>query len=81
MIYHSIVLQYLADADFDRVGAAITNAGKAATTDAPVGWLRMEPGGEQAHVRLTLWPPGRERLVATCSYHGASVRWLGYGDD
>ena len=78
VVYHSIVLQYLDDSDFDRVGAAITQGGKRATAAAPVAWLRMEPGEEQAHVRLTLWPEGRERLVTTCSYHGASVRWLGY---
>ena len=78
VIYHSIVLQYLSDSDFDRVGSAITLAGKRATAAAPLAWLRMEPGEEQAHVRLTLWPEGREKLVTTCSYHGASVRWLGY---
>ncbi len=79
VVYHSIVLQYLSDADFERVGSAITDAGSAATGNAPIAWLRMEPGGEEAHVRLTMWPEGGERLVATCSYHGASVRWLGYG--
>lgn len=78
VVYHSIVLQYLSDSDFDRVGSAITGAGKRATAAAPLAWLRMEPGEEQAHVRLTLWPEGREKLVTTCSYHGASVRWLGY---
>jgi hypothetical protein len=79
VVYHSIVLQYLSEDDFDRVGQAITTAGRAANPGAPLAWLRMEPGGEEAHVRLTMWPEGRERLVATCSYHGAAVRWLGYG--
>ncbi len=77
VIYHSIVLQYLDNAEFERVGKAITGAGAAATEEAPVAWLRMEPGGEEAHIRLTMWPGGRERLVATSSYHGAAVRWLG----
>ena len=79
VVYHSIVLQYLSEEDFDRVGRTITNAGRTAVSQTPVAWLRMEPGGEEAHVRLTVWPEGRERLVATCSYHGAAVRWLGYG--
>jgi len=79
VVYHSIVLQYLSEEDFERVGRAITTAGAAANADAPIAWLRMEPGGEQAQVRLTMWPEGLERLVATCSYHGAAVRWLGYG--
>ena len=79
VVYHSIVLQYLSEDDFERVGRAINDAGRAAEPDAPMAWLRMEPGGEQAQVRMTMWPDGKERLVATCSYHGAAVRWLGYG--
>lgn len=79
VIYHSIVLQYLSEDDFERVGGAINTSGRAAKADAPLAWLRMEPGGEQAQVRMTMWPEGKERLVATCSYHGAAVRWLGYG--
>ena len=79
VVYHSIVLQYLSEDDFERVGTAITRAGRAADVHGPVAWLRMEPGGEQAQVRMTMWPEGKERLVATCSYHGAAVRWLGYG--
>ena len=79
VVYHSIVLQYLSEDDFERVGRAINMAGRAADAGAPLAWLRMEPGGEQAQVRMTMWPEGKERLVATCSYHGAAVRWLGYG--
>jgi len=36
----------------------------------------MEPGGEQAEVRLTLWPGGSERLIASAGFHGRPVRWL-----
>ena len=51
-----------------------------ATPDAPVCWLRMEPAGEVADVRLSTWP-GRdgghdEELLATTGYHGPPVRWL-----
>lgn len=78
VLYHSIVWQYLSDEQLDRVSAAIDNAAATATHDAPFAWLRMEAGGDIAHVRLALWPGGADRLVATCSYHGAAVRWLGY---
>lgn len=78
VVYHSIVWQYLSDEQLDRVTAAIEDAAARASEDAPLAWLRMEAGGDIAHVRLALWPGGADRLVATCSYHGAAVRWLGY---
>jgi hypothetical protein len=76
VVYHSIVLQYLDQTSRDRVAAAIAAAGARASVAAPFAWLRMEPGGEQAEVRLTLWPDGGERLVATTGFHGRDVRWL-----
>jgi hypothetical protein len=53
--------------------AALEDAGTRASRTAPRAWLRMEPGGEQAEVRLTCWPGGEERLVATTSFHGRAV--------
>jgi hypothetical protein len=76
VVYHSIVLQYLDQTSRDRVAAAIAAAGARATTEAPFAWLRMEPGGDEAEVRLTLWPGGDERLVATTGFHGRNVRWV-----
>jgi hypothetical protein len=76
VVYHSIVLQYLDQASRDRVAAAIAAAGARATVVAPLAWLRMEPGSEQAEVRLTLWPGGEDRLLATTGFHGRDVRWL-----
>lgn len=76
IVYHSIVIQYFDEASRDRLIATIADAGRRATRDAPLAWLRMEPGGEQAEVRATVWPGGEERLVATCGFHGAEVRCL-----
>ncbi len=76
VVYHSIVIQYLADESRDRFLATLADAGRRATPEAPLAWLRMEPGGEQAELRLTLWPPGDERLVATTGFHGRDVRYL-----
>lgn len=80
VVHHSIVLQYLSRDTFLRLRAAIEQAGAAATPDAPVHWLRMEPAGDVADVRLSTWP-GRhgghdEQLLATTGYHGPPVRWL-----
>ena len=78
VVCHSIVLQYLEEAERDRVLRTIEEAGTRATETSPLAWLRLEPGGEVANVHLTMWPSGEEHLVATCSYHGNAVRWLGF---
>lgn len=79
VVHHSIVLQYLARETFVRLRDAIVAAGERATPGAPVHWLRMEPAGDVADVRMTSWP-GRsgdrdEELLATTGYHGPPVRW------
>jgi len=77
VVAHSIVLQYLsADARL-RVRGAIEHAGRRAGSSSPVAWLRMEPAGDRAELRLTLWPGGEERLLATAGYHGEPVWWEG----
>jgi hypothetical protein len=77
VVFHSIVMQYLAEEDRDALEEILRAQGAASTVEAPLAWLRMEPGGSQAEVRLTTWPGGDEFLVATSGYHGGNVRWLG----
>lgn len=43
VVYHSIVIQYMAPAERDRVIDVVLDAGRRATEAAPVAWLRMEP--------------------------------------
>ena len=50
-------------------------AGERATGAAPLAWLRMEPAGERAELRLTTWPGGEERVLGTAGYHGHPVWW------
>ena len=76
VVFHSIFFQYLGPDDRVRFVSIIEEAGSRASERAPLAWLRMEPGGDVAEVRLTTWPEGTERLVATAGYHGAAVRWL-----
>lgn len=80
VVYHSIFWQYLDP----RVQAALSEAveihGAAATLDAPLVWLRMEPAPGRLvpiELRLTLWPDGKERRLATVQAHGAWVTWDG----
>ncbi|HMK10929.1 MAG TPA: DUF2332 domain-containing protein, partial [Acidimicrobiales bacterium] len=79
VVYHSIVMQYMNKTNRAAVAQAIADAGNRATDDAPVAWLRMEPGWVEgrADVTLTTWPGGRERLIALTGFHGTPVEWSG----
>jgi hypothetical protein len=74
VVFHSIVMQYLPDAERREFEHAVQAAGEVATDSAPLAWLRMEPAGDRAEVRLACWPGGGDRLVATVGYHGDPVR-------
>jgi hypothetical protein len=78
VVAHSIVLQYLSPEARRRFRGAIEAAGARATHASPIAWLRMEPAGERAELRMTMWPLGEERVLATAGYHGRPVWW---GDD
>ena len=58
-------MQYLPD---DRRAAfkdLVRSRGAAeSTADAPLAWLRFEPVGEEAAVRLTVWPGGTDHTLA-----------------
>jgi hypothetical protein len=77
VIFHSMMLFYLDDKTRERMLSAIQQAGARASDDAPLAWLRMELGGDEAAVHLTTWPGGEERLVARAGYQGRPVSWLG----
>jgi hypothetical protein len=76
VLYHSIVMQYLSDEERSVFQDNIKDAGERATADAPLAWLRMEPGGERADVHLTTWPGGETRHLARVGYHGSPVELL-----
>ena len=77
VVVHSIVFQYLSTDERARLSATIEAAGRQATGRAPLAWLRMEPDGERAELRLTTWPDGEERVLATAGYHGQPIWWAG----
>jgi len=77
VVFHSIVMQYLSSAERAAVEELMEEAGRGASVGAPLARLAMEPAGEMAEVRLTVWPNGRERLLARAGYHGRPVFWLG----
>jgi hypothetical protein len=77
VMFHSLVMMYLSDESREGMISAIEEAGRHAGDSAPVAWLRMELGGDEADVLLTLWPGGEERLIAKAGYQGQNVHWLG----
>jgi hypothetical protein len=77
VVFHSIVMQYLPEDERLEFERLVRAAGEAANEDAPLAWLRMEPAGERAEVRLTCWPGGVDRLLASVGYHGDPVRLPG----
>lgn len=78
VLVHSVVWQYLPPATRERIEAALTSAATRATNTAPLARLRMEffAAGAPAELRLTLWPEGRERTLATAHPHGEWVEWV-----
>lgn len=78
VVYHSVVEEYLPDAERERFHAALARAARRATARAPLAWLRLEPASALRvhHLTLTLWPPGGQRLLARCRAHGTDVEWL-----
>jgi hypothetical protein len=78
-VYHSILWQYLSNSDQARVKRVMAAAGRAATPDSPLAWLRFEPGRKIAEVHLQLWPGGKDRLLARSGFHGNPVYWLATG--
>ena len=81
VLYHSIVWQYVAAEEQQRITAAMQQAGAVATAQSPVAWLRFEPGRAKdgADLTLTVWDgsraDGREARLGAGDYHGRWMRW------
>lgn len=78
VLMHSIAAQYFPERTRARIAAHAARVGAQATRAAPFAWLRFEGDaryGPRPALLLTLWPGGRERLLATGSAHGLWVRW------
>ncbi|HEX5367518.1 MAG TPA: DUF2332 domain-containing protein [Acidimicrobiales bacterium] len=75
VVAHTMVWQYVAAPSRAALRSALARAGAAATPAAPLAWLRMEPAGSVADLRLTWWPGGEELVLGTAGYHGMPVCW------
>jgi len=84
VVFHTIVWQYLPPAVRETCAAAIARAGRRADASRSLAWLlawlRLENDGKTpgAALTLTLWPGGRERVIARGDFHGRWIEWLGW---
>ena len=80
LIFHSIVWQYLGTETQNRLKQVIHDAGKSATTAAPLVWARMEPAGPVADVQVDVFDgisaEPRHFRLAEIGYHGQNMNWL-----
>jgi hypothetical protein len=82
VVWHSVVWQYVHPDERDAVDRLLTECGRAATDDAALARVSLEPervgGGDftfRVHVRR--WPGGDRVHVADALGHGPPVRWTG----
>ena len=79
VLWHSIVRQYLDDAQRTAVGDRIAVLGANATPAARFAYLFLEPDRPAAEseclVSLTTWPGGDQRILGTAPPHGLPTTW------
>ncbi|UZK69213.1 DUF2332 family protein [Sphingomonas sp. S1-29] len=77
VVVHSMVLQYLPQAQRDAIAAMLAQAGSDATIDRPLARISFEWNTmrRQVQLLLTCWPSGQERLLATCHAYGDWLDW------
>ena len=84
VVYHSIFLQYPPEDERARIQSLIEEAGKSATPEAPLGWVRFEPeilltGAPnilEPALDITYWPSGQHRILARSNGHVTKVTAL-----
>lgn len=78
-VFHSMVLQYLNEADRAAVIDMIADAGSRATPQRPLAWIGFEwtPARTEVQLRLSCWPTGTTRVLAVCHPYGEWVEWRG----
>lgn len=81
IVYHSVFLQYPPKETRAAIVEAITAAGAAATPQAPLAWVRLEPeavtdgvhNGLRFVIDLTTWPGGERRILGYTDGHVRAI--------
>jgi len=83
VVFHSMVMQYVPQAERKIVAQALADAGAQATPDRPLARVALEWREDRREVELclTMWdgstPEGHARLVATCHPYAEWFDWRG----
>lgn len=78
VLMHSVMWQYVPEAQQARVSAAMQEAGARATPERPLAWLSLEANRTVHRHELTAryWPGGHQAVwLGTAHPHGAWVEW------
>lgn len=76
IVFQSAVWQYISEPEQQQIVTIIEDAGKRASKEAPVAWLRMEASNNTFEIRLRIYPGFKEQIIATSRAHAPSVHWL-----
>lgn len=79
VLFHSIFWLYPPESVRERILDALAAAGRRASADAPLFWLRYEETTEKVgrcELRLQSWPGGEDALLAHGRHHFAPITWL-----
>lgn len=79
VLMHSIVWQYVPEEQQARVTATMEAAGRKASPDRALAWIRLEGNRTLLNHGLDLryWPGGEEpKLIAAAHAHGAWIEWM-----
>lgn len=79
VLMHSIVWQYVPEDQRARVTAAMEAAGRKATPERALAWIRLEANRTLLNhgLEVRYWPGGDEpRLLAAAHAHGAWIEWF-----
>jgi hypothetical protein len=76
VVFQSVVWPYISESEKQRIITIIEEAGKRASEEAPIAWLRMEAINNTFETRLRIYPGFNEQIIATSHAHSPSVQWL-----
>ncbi|MFI5733783.1 DUF2332 domain-containing protein [Kribbella sp. NPDC051587] len=77
VLWHSIMWQYLTEADRAAVDAQLAELGERADASAPLARLRFEPTTASGDflIELETWPGGVRRVLGRIGDHGQGLVW------
>jgi hypothetical protein len=76
VVFHSAVWPYISESEQQRIITIIEEAGKQASEQAPIAWLRVEAINNIFEIRLRIYPGFKEQIITTSRAHAPSVQWL-----